>query len=178
MDKLKDFINTHREAFEDDLLTAGHFERFGKKLPEPKKRQKRWIGLLATVAAAVIACLVILEIYTDIRDTPDPQSSAFTCETQKEIDELRLFYNMQMNEMFAQIRTLYKREQVPGGLELLEETKKVIKISHDFEDNILPTLPCSDAGLFAMTQHYSTSLQSLNIMLKQMEQGVIENRNN
>ena len=28
MDKLKNFIDTNREAFEDDLLPEGHFERF------------------------------------------------------------------------------------------------------------------------------------------------------
>lgn len=33
MDKLKNFIDTNKEAFEDDLLPEGHFERFEKKLP-------------------------------------------------------------------------------------------------------------------------------------------------
>ena len=32
MDKLKNFIDTNREAFEDDLLPEGHFERFEQKL--------------------------------------------------------------------------------------------------------------------------------------------------
>jgi hypothetical protein len=31
-------------------------------------------------------------------------------------------------------------------------------------------LPCSNDGLFAMTQHYSNSLEGLTLMLKQMEQ--------
>lgn len=35
MDKLKNFIDTNREAFEDDLLPEGHFERFEQKLAVP-----------------------------------------------------------------------------------------------------------------------------------------------
>ena len=37
MDKLKNFIDTNREAFEDDLLPEGHFERFEQKLAVPRK---------------------------------------------------------------------------------------------------------------------------------------------
>ena len=37
MDKLKHFIDTNREAFEDDLLPEGHFERFEQKLAAPRK---------------------------------------------------------------------------------------------------------------------------------------------
>ena len=38
MDKLKNFIDTNREAFEDDLLPEGHFERFEQMLAVPRKR--------------------------------------------------------------------------------------------------------------------------------------------
>ena len=40
MDKLKNFIDTNREAFEDDLLPEGHFERFEQKLAAPRKSAK------------------------------------------------------------------------------------------------------------------------------------------
>lgn len=174
MDKLKQFIDTHREAFDDDFLPEGHLERFEKKLasqsPEvTKKPLAVWLRVLAVAAAAAIAVFVFIEIRSGIGDAPVQQTETYMCETQMEIDELRTYYNMQMDELYAQIRALYKMEQAPGGLELLEETKQVIKTSQDFEDNILPHLPCSEAGLFAMNQHYNTSIQSLAIMLKQME---------
>lgn len=38
MDKLKNFIDTNREAFEDDLLPEGHFERFEQKLAVPQQK--------------------------------------------------------------------------------------------------------------------------------------------
>jgi hypothetical protein len=172
MDKLKHFIDTHREAFEDDLPPAGHFGRFEKKLPVPSRRQLNRTRVSAVAVAAAVTLFVFIRILNETGNTPVQQTNLYTCETQKEIDELRLYYNMQLNEVSAQIRALYKSEQTPGGLELLQETKRVIKSSHEFEDAVLPTLPCSDAGLFAMNQHYSNSLESLQIMLNQMEQSI------
>lgn len=172
MDKLKHFIQENKEAFNDEPLPAGHLERFERKLPTTRKPARKWLPLFAAAAAAAVAILVFIELRSGLADTAE-QPSAYTCgETQQEFDELRLYYRMQMNDLFAQMRTVYKQEQVPGGIELLEETKRVIRNSQDFEENVLPGLPCSDAGLFAMNQYYSNSVESLQIMLKQMESGV------
>lgn len=47
MDKLKNFIDTNREAFEDDLLPEGHFERFEQKLAVPRKSRATLYSLCA-----------------------------------------------------------------------------------------------------------------------------------
>lgn len=172
MDKLKEYIDTHREAFDDDLLPQGHYGRFERKLPRGKA--VLWVNLVAVAAAAAVAFFVYTGIQGEIGNAPVRQTANYSCETQQEIEELRLYYNMQMEDLYAQIRALYKTDQAPGGLELLEETKKVLKTSEDFEQKILPGLPRSEEGLFAMNQHYNTSLQSLDIMLRQME-NVIDN---
>lgn len=177
MDKLKNFIDSNRGAFEDEPLPAGHFERFEKKLPPVRRGPARWIGIVAASAAAVITLLVFLKIQSETEGSKARQVATYVSETHEEIEELRVYYNMQMEELYTQIRRLYKTDQVPGGLELLKESKQVIKASAEFEDNILPNLPYSDAGLFAMNQHYNTSLQSLNIMLRQMEHVVDVNNN-
>ena len=57
MDKLKNFIDTNREAFEDDLLPEGHFERFEQKLAVPRKSRAMLYSLCAFAAAACIALL-------------------------------------------------------------------------------------------------------------------------
>ena len=54
MDKLKNFIDTNREAFEDDLLPEGHFERFEKKLPPARRKHFKLYSLSAFAAAAAI----------------------------------------------------------------------------------------------------------------------------
>ncbi|MDH6356207.1 hypothetical protein [Parabacteroides sp. PF5-9] len=168
MDKLKNFIDNNREAFENELLPEGHFERFKQKLPVKKNHRPLFINIgTVAVAASIILLLFFrlpLNTVTDEQDT-----TAYTCETKQEIEELRLYYNMQINEVIAQMETLYKNDRNPGAEELLKETKKVLTDNYMFEENILPTLPCSNNGLYAMTQHYNNSLESLSFMLELME---------
>ena len=104
-------------------------------------------------------------------------ASRHTCEVKEEIEELRLYYNMQMSDIISQMQAMYKQQRTPGTEELLKETKRVLTDNYMFEETVLPTLPCSNAGLYAMNLHYSTSLESLNIMLKQMESMEDFNRN-
>ena len=62
MDKLKNFIDTNREAFEDDLLPEGHFERFEKKLPPARRKHFKLYSLSAFAAAAAIALILLLRM--------------------------------------------------------------------------------------------------------------------
>ena len=62
MDKLKNFIDTNREAFEDDLLPEGHFERFEQKLAVPRKSRATLYSLCAFAAAACIALLFLFKL--------------------------------------------------------------------------------------------------------------------
>ena len=103
--------------------------------------------------------------------TPINQKAAIQqqCSQQKEFGELQMYYKMQINDIMAQMESLYKKEKTPGAAGLLQESKRILKDNYMFEETILPTLPCSNDGLFAMNQHYSASVESLNIMLKQME---------
>ena len=67
----------------------------------------------------------------------------------EEIEELRLYYNMQMSDIISQMQAMYKLQQTPGAEELLKETKRVLTDNYMFEETVLPTLPCSNAGLYA-----------------------------
>ncbi|MDR1557907.1 MAG: hypothetical protein LBS88_12905 [Tannerellaceae bacterium] len=175
MDKLKDFIGKNREAFDEDLLPEGHFGRFRKKL-ERKKKIRR-LSLWSISIAAGIGLCFFLKIQSERKDTHQ-QPALFTCEAEEEIEELRLYYKMQMYEVEAQIKDLCAGRETPGSIELMKETEQVIQTTYDFEAMILPSLPCSDAGVFAMNQHYSNSLRSLNFMLTQMEHIVNINYHN
>ena len=53
MDKLKNFIDANRDAFEEDeMLPEGHFERFEQKLPKPRKNRATLYNLSAFAIAA------------------------------------------------------------------------------------------------------------------------------
>ena len=162
MDKLKNFIDTNREAFEDDLLPEGHFERFEQKLAVPRKSRATLYSLCAFAAAACIALLFLFKLPGGTPLPTQPRqvvTGQHACEVKEEM------------------QAMYKLQQTPGAEELLKETKRVLTDNYMFEETVLPTLPCSNAGLYAMNLHYSTSLESLNIMLKQMENMEDFNRN-
>ena len=119
MDKLKNFIDANRDAFkEDEMLPEGHFERFEQKLPKPRKNRAALYSLSAFVIAASIALLLLFRL-PEGTGLPEPaqKTTAQTCETQEEIEELRLYYNMQMNDVLAQMKKLYKQDRTPGAEE-------------------------------------------------------------
>lgn len=162
MDKLKNFIDTNREAFEDDLLPEGHFERFEQKLAVPRKSRATLYSLCAFAAAACIALLFLFKLPGGTPLPTQPRqvvTGQHACEVKEEIEELRLYYNMQMSDIISQMQAMYKLQRTPGTEELLKETKRVLTDNYMFEETVLPTLPCSNAGLYAMNLHYSTSLE-------------------
>ncbi len=166
MDKLKHFIEANREAFENETPPEGHLERFERKLAVRRQRRTVLYGFSAIAVAATIALLLLFRA-TDGTDIPEP---SFACETQEEMEELRLYYNMRIHDLLVQMKALYKDKQAPGAKGLMRESERVLADCHQFERTVLPTLPCSNDALFAMTQHYDNSLESLAFMLRQMEQ--------
>ena len=67
MDKLKNFIDANRDAFEEDeMLPEGHFERFEQKLPKPRKNR----AALYSLSAFVIAASIALFSYSACREGP------------------------------------------------------------------------------------------------------------
>ncbi|MCC8143094.1 MAG: hypothetical protein LUD02_03040 [Tannerellaceae bacterium] len=93
----------------------------------------------------------------------------------KEIKQLRYYYNMQMHDILLQMEELYAKEQIPGAADFLRETQAIVNENISFEKNILPVLPCSDKGIYVMTQYYGTSVSSLQRMLDQVEEIIREN---
>ncbi|MDR2811428.1 MAG: hypothetical protein LBB84_12905 [Tannerellaceae bacterium] len=170
MDKLKNFVETNREDFEDDFLPEGHIARFEKKLEKKKYRRTRAVTALTMTAAAVALFLFLLKTQGDTRNILPGQPLPFVCESEGEIEELRMYYNMRMYDVETQVEDLYAQGENSGSLELMEEVERVMQTTYNFETDILPTLPCSETALFVLNQHYGNSLESLNFMLRQMQQ--------
>ncbi|MDF9829198.1 hypothetical protein [Parabacteroides sp. PF5-6] len=163
MDKLKQFIDEHRQEFDDFELPEGHLARFEKKLPRRAKRHTLWYTVYGVAAAACIALFILFKPSTDLfMDDDDP--TANVCE----IEELQLYYTMQINEVLARIEAADEETTSYKSAQLVQASRKVVSDSGRFEEEILPTLPCSEEGIYVINQHYSNSLRSLQIMLDQI----------
>lgn len=167
MDKLKEYIDKNRLDFEDIELPVGHSGRFNEKLNKQKKRIMIQRFVLVAAVAACLGILFVVQIQYQ-------KTNASVCELSNEIKEVRMYYNMQFSATLAQMEELYKQNQTPGSLELMKQTQEVIAVNQDFETKILPTLPCSEEALYAMSQHYDASISGMNILLRQMQKAVKE----
>lgn len=172
MDKLKDFIADNRQAFEDLSLPEGHEERFREKLSRRKTRSIRRRAIWLAVAASIVGFLFVFHTQWG------KETGSDVCELSMEINEVRMYYNMQLMATVTKMEMLYKQDQSPGNLELLKQTQDVITSNLDFENRILPSLPCREETLFAMNQHYDASLAGMNILLDRMREQTETNRNN
>ncbi|MDH6341701.1 hypothetical protein M2480_000842 [Parabacteroides sp. PFB2-12] len=163
MDKLKEFVDKNREAFDRVELPEGHLERFEQKLPTRRKRSASIYYIYGAVAAACIALLIIFRPATDSFTKEDPADNL--CE----IEEVQLYYTMRMNNLLAKMEDHYKAAPTPGSAQLLEASQEVLSDCRTFEEEILPTLPCSDEAMLVMNQQYENSLSSLQFILEQMD---------
>lgn len=172
MDKLKNFVEDNRPEFEAMELPDGHMDRFKAKLDRQRRPLTRHKLFLAVSVAACLGLLFAL--YTQ----HDKQQAEEVCELSVEIGEVRMYYNMQMNATITKMEELYKQKQTEGTMELMKQTQNVIAANRDFEDKVLPSLPCSETALFAMSQHYDGSISGMNILLRKMEDVVRNERIN
>lgn len=168
MSKLEQFIVDNRESFNREALPSGHLERFEAKLAAVAKPAGRgYLRYAAGVAAAVL--LLLFAGYPMLRGERGGVSEP--CAASAEINSLRTYYLMQMNDVIARIEDA----ETGNGLEkqqLLEESLRIMEANRQFEKSLLPRLPASQETAYALIQLYGTSLNSLHFMLEQ-----IENRN-
>lgn len=173
MDKLKHFIEQNREAFDSEVLPEGHFERFEQRLPAAPpavaRRFTLWLVGTAAIAASLALLLVLGNPQRGEGGSPTTAPTAQNC-PEGELEELHTYYAMQMYDLMERMAQLSTPANHPGLAELTEAARQLLSDTHQFEQTVLPTLPCNNNGLYAMTQHYNNSLEGLSFMLKQMEQ--------
>lgn len=171
MDRLKHFIDTNRDTFEEEQLPEGHLERFEKRLPHSRRSLTIRYNLYTIIAAACISLLILFNLPWK-KESPKVLPTGkqpCSCEIAEEFEELRIHYMMQIHETIEEMKILCKQYSFPGTEDLLDETDRVLADNRLFEESVLSTLPCSNDGLYAINMHYSSSLESLQIMLNQIE---------
>lgn len=169
MDKLKDFIDKNRTAFEEERLPEGHLQRFEEKRAIRKKRQTRRFLWGAFAAAASLTFFFYLH-FSEEFGSPSFIQKPLQCTIREEMQELCLYYSMQANETVSRMEELYSRQSLSGAEELLQESRRVLADTEVFEKTELLELPCSEEAFFTINRHYSSSLNCLNEMLDELEE--------
>lgn len=168
MDKLKDFIDKNREAFDTDDLPVGDLDRFLEKMEqaEDRRSKRRWLRWVTVPIAAAISLLLYWALPLGENTSGEAQ---YVCELHSEMAELRAYYQMKMEDILIQMEEKSAQSDNPGSKELLEAGQHIQNSCRQFDRKVLPTLPCSDEGVFALNQQYRNSLNSLQILYKHMK---------
>lgn len=165
MDRLKDYIQQNREALDEIPLPEGHLERFAARLEkaETKKTVPLWRKLVPLAAAvALFFCLSVPFWMQQV--SPD----AYVCELHSEMGELHTYYRMQLEDHLMELETASKENPSEAVTHLLEAALQIEASCQQFDNQVLPTLPCSDEGIFAINQQYRNSLNSMQILCQQL----------
>lgn len=167
MDKLKQFIEDNSEAFDCEELPRGHSKRFEQKLALLPSAKKPYIFYALAVAASIGLLLLLSLPQQTPSDAPNIQK---VCQSAEDIQSLRLYYSMQMNKVISRMQEEQVQDNISEKQLLLREASRIMANCKQFDENIIPTLPCSEHGIFAITQYYGTCLQNLNFMLTKIEE--------
>ena len=171
MDKLKKYIDENMEDFNDFELPEGHLERFDAKL---KKTSSKRISLY-WISGAVAAVAMMILIISGLKEQPDDQSSVVAeteskcSEIQEEINQLTFYYNMKVCDLLSKIEDVCVKSNSNEAKEILESSKTVHNDVMDFENNIVPDLPCSDLSFEIITRQYDANIASLQLILDQAQ---------
>ena len=87
MDKLKDFIDKNREAFDTDDLPVGDLDRFLGKMEQAEdlRSKRRWLRWVTVPIAAAIALLLYWALPLGENTSDEAQ---YVCELHSEMAEL------------------------------------------------------------------------------------------
>lgn len=169
MDKLKNFIDRNRGAFETESLPEGHMERFIGRLrrEEQPHVHRRWLGWATIPVAATIAFLLYWQL-PFLKDMLGGKPQ-YVCELHSEMAELRYYYQMQMDGILMQMEEKSAQSDSPAMKELLQAGQQIQKSCQQFDIKVLPTLPCSDVGVLAINQQYRNSLNGMRLLYDKMK---------
>ena len=173
MEKLRQFIENHRDEFDDEPLLEGHWERFEQKLAavEPQQPTKRvWLWAVAGLAAAAaVALLLWLQPMRIVTDPSDGMVQEDWLAMQQEFLETQGYYQMRIIDLTEQMDKLCKEKRSTEAEQLLHAAWQVRSEVKEFEQEVVPTLSYDEMGLYALTQTYSMGIGSLTFLLNQME---------
>lgn len=135
-DRLEDFIEKNREAF-DQLEPS---EKVWERISKPERKPVRMVNYLLRVAAVVTIAVIITVIAAKTGIFKSEEKTMLTEDPElRELIEAEAFYASQVNEKMDEIRKCYDtfpeiKEEVETDLTELQEMYEVLKI--DLKDNI------------------------------------------
>lgn len=155
-DSLEQFIQTHREAFDDHLPPPNLWPGIQAQLTPPGRRRQRMIRLLQTSAAAVFLLLV----GTAIGYRLIPPSPPISADAQTELLETEQYYQLRIEKKLALLTTHSTDATVLHDLQYVDNAIEELK--HSLQSAPVSRQPQIMAELI---QSYQTKIDILELVL-------------
>ncbi len=180
MDKLKSFISENKTLFDVEELPEGHLSRFMTKLDEMEKgaasatvvnetlrsasKPRFWRWMAVPIAALLAGVLFYIMYDNQLNKNTETLN---VCAMHTEMDELQIYYRMQMDELLMRMEDDKRNESNLALAGLLEAGKKIRLTCEQFDAEVAPALPCTEDGIQVVNQQYSNSLNSMQRIYRQ-----------
>ncbi len=178
MKTLEDIINSNKDFFEDAEPSAGHLERFDKKLEllSKKNAPKRSIVPYLLRAAVVTLLVTLSSLYTWDHFIRRDNNKMALGEVSPQYKEVENYYIHQVNMIEGEIVDIDLKNNPEQKEVLFNEMKSMDSVYVSLQKE-LKTNPNDERIINAMIEHYQTKLDVMNYILKQLQTIRNENHN-
>lgn len=167
MDKLKSFIDDHKEGFDDEMPSPVVWDKIEKALPQDRGRfvPIRWLWTLGAAAAVVV---LLLGAYVFTMNQPDVEQVAENGQpvfrlsnVSEEMAEVEAYYLAEVNVRIDEMK------KFPEGEEYLTAVEE---LRSEYESLCIELGRGADRGkiIEAMIQNYRMRLEILEEMLEEL----------
>lgn len=173
MDKLRQYIKDHESDFEYLAPPEGHRERFVAKLD--RRRQRRSLpeatrGMWAAAIAALLLVGVAVLVRPVLKSDIDNDDTFANVDIRYEMQEAERYYSMCIDDIAAQVSAIASQNtDVPQIADIARDCDKVVEDCREFRNSVYPSLETTEASLYAISCHYSSSIDALNMMMERMK---------
>lgn len=153
MKTLIDHIKNNPSAFDRELPSVGHFERFERRLEEQTgKRNRQWNRwIITTSVAAMLAITLIFQFTHMIHTQPRPDTES--------VQEVTNYYNIQLKDEVEKIKLKIQFLDPGSRQELLNDIQTLLTDSKDLNN---PRLKMSNEERIAwIMNQYTIKMENL-----------------
>lgn len=158
-DRLKEFMNEHRDAFDSEMPPDAIRERLEEQLSRKQPpRIRQLITRYVKIAAAVI---ILFGVGVLTGKYLNDNSSGISMQTEQEINDLNAFYSKMVNTKMQELKSYSSDTEVLDDLKELEVSFQELKSELGNEVN-------DQQVLEAMVKEYHAKIEILDRVLQRM----------
>ncbi len=159
-DRLKDFMEEHREAFDAETPPTAIWDKIDDQLPQKQSAPiRRLVIRYAKIAAAVF---ILFGVGMLTGSYLSGNETEFSAETQQEINDLNTFYSRQVNEKLNELKSFSPDNNVIEDIKELDSSFQALKdeLGNEVNDHQV---------IEAMIREYQTKIEILDRVIVRMK---------